>query len=762
MKSEHPVHRLTEAEKIRRLPWLMAGDAANIVFVLLTFSGSVFVLYLNDLGLNTGQIGVMLSLVPFCGMIAPLVAPVAERMGYKRIFMRMRALRILPIALLLLTPMVLQRYGQSGAFRWVAGSIFAFAIGRGISETGGFSWRKEIVPDAIRGKFSAISSMITTVASIITVLGAAYVIDHSQGLQRFMVLIAVGVFFGILSIVFFSRSPQENADRRNPSGAQQVAGTRQALKDRPFLLFLLALGLAMLGSQMAASFIPLFMKEKVGLADGIVVLLGIGTYLGALISSYFWGWAADRYSSKPVMQISTLLLLILPLAWMFQPRHSSYSAAIAMSIAFVAGIANLSWQISWGRYLYVNAISSTNRSAYLAIYFAWLSFVVGLGPLIAGRILDYSQRFLRPIPLGPFVIDAYTPLFILSILLILLTLGIVPKLRTETNVTFKRFAGMFLRGNPVRAMRLLVQYNQSGDEMTRIATAEKMGDTHSPLTSLELMESLHDPSFNVRYEAIHSIGRLPEHRELVEAIIQVLVEGEPELGMAAARALGRLGDARAIPALRATLNSPYDLIKVNSARSLAILDDVESIPELRAHLAAEQNQHLKVSYASALGRLGDETMLPEFFRFLQAAALATARGELGLAIARLVSSERYYLQHWHAFRTNYGTAAAQALLNVAKQLRQAQQKELAREAEQCAEMFGTDEIQTAWGQLQALLQASEPFCKRQIMQQTLRNLQDLLTYCDPTRFEVALLALQTLSVVWQHRETMPDSGTGKA
>ena len=46
-----------DVEKIRRLPWLVAADTLNTGFFLLTFSGSVFILFLNELGLKTGQIG---------------------------------------------------------------------------------------------------------------------------------------------------------------------------------------------------------------------------------------------------------------------------------------------------------------------------------------------------------------------------------------------------------------------------------------------------------------------------------------------------------------------------------------------------------------------------------------------------------------------------------------------------------------------------------------------------------------------------------
>ena len=37
---------VTDVEKIRKLPWLVAGDTLNTGFFLLTFTGSVFILFL--------------------------------------------------------------------------------------------------------------------------------------------------------------------------------------------------------------------------------------------------------------------------------------------------------------------------------------------------------------------------------------------------------------------------------------------------------------------------------------------------------------------------------------------------------------------------------------------------------------------------------------------------------------------------------------------------------------------------------------------
>ena len=158
---------LTDVERIRRLPWLVSGDALNIAFVSLTFAGPVFILFLDQLGLGNAQIGFLLSLIPFCGIVALFVAPLVTRLGYKRTFITFWGIRKFVMALLLLTPLFLARFGSQIAFLWVAGVLFWFAICRAIAETGRYPWQQEVIPDSIRGKISAISHMSTTVAAVI-------------------------------------------------------------------------------------------------------------------------------------------------------------------------------------------------------------------------------------------------------------------------------------------------------------------------------------------------------------------------------------------------------------------------------------------------------------------------------------------------------------------------------------------------------------------------------------------------------------------
>jgi hypothetical protein len=46
---------LTTVEKLRGLPWSISANVANTIFVQFTFFGSVFPLFLSELGLSKSQ-----------------------------------------------------------------------------------------------------------------------------------------------------------------------------------------------------------------------------------------------------------------------------------------------------------------------------------------------------------------------------------------------------------------------------------------------------------------------------------------------------------------------------------------------------------------------------------------------------------------------------------------------------------------------------------------------------------------------------------
>jgi hypothetical protein len=414
---------LSDQQKLRRLPWLYAHSGANSAFSVLTWFGPVFVLFLSEIGLPKTRIGILLSFLPFSGVMALFIAPAVARAGVRRVFLVCWALRKGVTAFLLLTPWVVAHYGASGAFLYVGGLIALFAALRAVGETAWYPWSQEIVPGAIRGRFQGISNIVTLLTSSLALAGASWVLDHGVGLTRFTTLIGIGVGAGVLCVLCALPLPGGHPGERRTTA--HTSALLEALSDGGFRLYLAYTALALVTMQSVfAAFVPLFMKERVGLPGSRVVLLEVAGYVCGVLSSYGWGTWTDRSGSRPLVPILVLLALM-PLLWMALPQHDTWSFVSALCVAGLAGIATTGWWVTDQRLLYVEIVPPEKRTQYMAIYYAWIGLVGGCGPLICGPLLDYFQGYSGQ--LGPLALGPYSPLFggsvvLLGVGLILLTL----------------------------------------------------------------------------------------------------------------------------------------------------------------------------------------------------------------------------------------------------------------------------------------------------------------------------------------------------
>ncbi|MFH1006066.1 MAG: MFS transporter [Candidatus Latescibacterota bacterium] len=654
----------TDSDRIRGLPWALAHETTNSVFTQLTVFGPIFLLFLNELGLPKVKIGFLLSLMPFCGLLAPFIASMVARAGIKRVFIIFWALRKVVVAFFLLTPWVMTRFGTDTTFLYVALLVGLFALFRAIGETGFYPWWQEIIPPAMRGKYSGVSVIVTTLGGCGAIGVASWMMGRGTELDRFLILMVIGVVFGLISVgcVF----PIPGGAKRSGSNAAHFRGMRKVLEDRNFLRYLGGIGLTTMGMLLFA-FVPLFMKEQVGLSDSQIVLLQIGSYAGGVLSSYVWGWTSDRYGSKPVMLSSIYGIVALPVCWALMPRHSDWSNSVAMAIAFLGGVAGIGWMISNSRMLYVRLFPSEKKTEYTAIYYAWIGLVGGLGPLMAGQTLDLLQDLEGRFWI--FDLNAYTPLFAASVFLLLAGRAVLAKIHADGAMQAGELMGMFLQGNPFLAVRSLVQYRLAQDERSRVVTTERLGTANSPLNVEELLEALADPSFIVRYEAIISIARTRSDKRLVDALLHVLGGKVPDLSTAAAWALGRIGDPGALPLLRETLESDYPLLRAYSARSLAQLGDTQSVPHLVGRLRTERDDGLRMAYASALGMLEVREIVSDLLDYLRITQEKGARAELALALARLIGCEGAFVRLWRKVDHEPGTAFSQNLRRLHRPLK---------------------------------------------------------------------------------------------
>lgn len=682
----------TNAEKIRRLPWIIASNAANTVFVQFTFFGSAFVLFLSQLGINNSQIGFLLSLFPLFGLVALFIAPAVGRFGYKRTYLIFYSARKVVTAFLLFIPWIVVRFGPTITLFYIIGIVTVFALCRAISETALYPWAQESIPDTVRGKFAATTNIYSSVTGVIAAAVGGFIISRSDSLNRFVVLIGIGVVFGFISAWTASFRPGGASTKGTAAENTSSRDLLSVIQDKNMVGYLIGFGLITLVTAPVTSFLPLFMQNQVGLSTGVIVWLQTGTLVGGLLTTYLWGWAADRYGSKPVMLSGVYLKLLLPIGWLFIPQNSLFSLPVALTIALVQGIAEVGWVIGAARLLYVSVVPPEKKTEYMAIYYAAIGIFGAASQLIGGRVLDRTANLEGQfffIDLNPF-----TPFFIAALIFPVFSLLIFQRVRADNQFSVGNFVTMFVKGNPFAALGTLPRYYYAKDEKTAVSVTERLGQTKSLLTVEELLDALNDPRFNVRFEAIISIARMPSDPRFVNALREMLNGTELSLTVVAAWALGRIGDEHGLRSLREGLDSEYRSIRAHCARALGSMGDVHIFPLLVERLKEEPDIGLQMAYASALGNLKAKTAVPPLLKLLKRVQNQGAQREIGLSLARIIGNEQQFITLLRQTKEDAGTTLSQSVTALEKRVikNQPDNDVLATRLAECADLFARQKL----------------------------------------------------------------------
>jgi MFS family permease len=407
---------VADRDKIRALPFYLAHGALTSIFFLWTFGGSVFVLFLSELGLPKGQIGILLSFFPFAGLIALVFAPLATRIGRKRVFLAGYGIRYFVIINLLFLPTMINQWGKAAGIAFVFAIMLVVAILRAMGETAYYPWSQEFIPNSVRGWYSAVMTFLSTLASAVALLVAGWIISAQSGLSSYLWLIGVGTGIGLVGIIVMAWVPGGAPDRNEGSASSHFANMREALRTPNLSAYLKGVGGVMLGSVLLTSFLPLFLKEQMGLPSGTVVTLDMIVMVGGALSSIFWGWAADRVGSRPILMSSLAIGLLLPICWLFLPRPVPNVVLWCGLLYFVYGVIANGSAIGAGRLLFNRVIPPEKSTSYTALYYAWIGLTGGLAPLLAGWILSFTATIHAQV--GWLRIDGQSILFGLSFLLL--------------------------------------------------------------------------------------------------------------------------------------------------------------------------------------------------------------------------------------------------------------------------------------------------------------------------------------------------------
>jgi len=355
-------------------------------------SGAPFVTFAREkLGASTFMFGLLCS-VPFLGVIAQLPSAYwVERTRRRR--------------LLFLIAGTGQRliWFAVAALPWVIPAaqpelrVWAFLglvlIGSSLGQAGApawLSWLADMVPENIRGRYLGNRAALATTTAVLVSAVVAYVIDRSSTFTTFTIIFSVAALVGLGDIELFwtIREPPMPPHEGPPWRLRDIIlAPLRNLPFRGYLLYALSESF-MFG--IAGPFFWLIGLEFLDIGNlwsNVYVMLI--PMIFTAVGLPFWGRMCDRFGSRPLVTLGTVMSIIFPVCWVLA-TPSRYHTLLATA-SIVGGFFGAAIQVGDMNMLFALTPRRT-RSAYLAA----IALAASLGWAIAPALSGALAQALKP------------------------------------------------------------------------------------------------------------------------------------------------------------------------------------------------------------------------------------------------------------------------------------------------------------------------------------------------------------------------------
>jgi MFS family permease len=280
-----------------------------------------------------------------------------------------------------------------------------------------WGWMADMIPPRIRGRYWAARQQILLVVNIPCALFSGWFLDFAAGsaLGRqggIAILFTLAAICGVADILLFLFIP-EIPKKPSPVAASLKHLVFTPLRDaafRRYMYYSVLINFATGG--LMGQYSQRLSRDVVHMSNLVANLTStIVPAIGAWLAVRWWGRARDRWGSRPLLVLATVLVVPQAAAWVFATPTSQW---VGMVITFVGGATWVGIDIAC-----TNMALSFNEGSRVSSYQAISAMMVALGGIsgsmlageIAGRLAHWHYM------LGPFPITNYHVLFILSSLL---------------------------------------------------------------------------------------------------------------------------------------------------------------------------------------------------------------------------------------------------------------------------------------------------------------------------------------------------------
>jgi MFS family permease len=383
-----PKPSLEQADIDHGLRLLLVDGVSTQVMTALT-SGAFLIAYALSLGASNTAIGFIAAVGPLTQALQLPAILLIERTRRRKLLavtssLAARSLWLLIAALPFLLgtlrlPVLLALVLLHYAFATVASCAFN-------------SWKRDLVPEAIMGRYLAKRLTLATAAAALITFGAGWVLDHGAALLGdarpvYSVLFAVGAVAGLVGVFSLSRV----AEPEMPAGTHTsfLRMLSAPLKDQGFQKLLVFLASWNFAVGLAQPFFSVYMIKTLELPMTWVLGLSVTMQVTNVLFFRIWGRLADRFGNRAVMSVSGLLFVLTIVAWPFTTLPEKYFLTVPLLIGIhvLAGVGTAGVNLAAAG-LALKAAPRGQATAFLAVNAITSGAAASVAPILGGLLSD--------------------------------------------------------------------------------------------------------------------------------------------------------------------------------------------------------------------------------------------------------------------------------------------------------------------------------------------------------------------------------------
>lgn len=638
----------TDYDKIRRVPFLYTFNVVNTAALLCTVS-TPLALYAAELGVPKDRIGLLGGIMPFAQVLCIAFLPLVMAFSQRYIAALAYGGRHLFLLSWLAAPLML---GSPDIVFWILfGSMTMFAISRTLAETAIWPWSQEYLPKQFRGHISGITSLLVLPAALLVSLLVQLWLDSRTGIDRYFPVFILGIVLGIVSAFCLLGLGGGRPRPGSARGLDAIRGMAVPARDGNFWLYLYSSGTQYFAYTVINLFVVLYFRERLGISSGQLVLMAAFIPLGGALGGLIAGWFVDRYGTRAIRVTLQGLQVVLLLGLLLVHKDLPGVHIIAGLIFFLFGLVFQS-SITVGGIYMLNYVPPAQKENYMTLAYATDGLIGGGVTFLAGFLLQFLE--VQPVALFGVALGSYETLFGVSAVIVVTSAIAFAMLKEEGATGVRDFFGQFGQGSAIRALLSIHRYGALTSEERRRELTYGFGGTRSALVKEELIAALSDPSFDVRHEAIQSLGRLPPSPAVVRALESMLAyEGLVELQYAALTSLGRIQARQSGAEIARFLDSSVPLLRARATRTLGDIRDETYLPRIRTLLRDDPEIDCRLAAVSALGKFRDHTSIDGLLEIYRELAVYDLRipdeprsKVVLLALAKILDWEESFSREW--------------------------------------------------------------------------------------------------------------------